>query len=95
MKIIDTQVTEGSVKTLDLRVATWLYLSGIPLTEIAPVEASRCSFTFTLSGDKIAKLMDQFTNSYPTADVREVINAYLYLVHRGKDMIKARRGGYV
>ena len=94
MEIVDTEIREGSVETLDLRVATWLYLGSIPLTAVTPVETNRCSFTFTLSGDKIAKLMNQFANGYPTADVREVINAYLFLVHRGKDTIKGRRGSY-
>jgi len=88
----DTEVRDGSIETLDLRLATWLYLNNAQLLTITPVESSRCAYTFTLDSNKLDKLMEQWASGCPTADVREVINAYLYLVHRGKDMLRARRG---
>lgn len=87
----DTVVREGSVETLDLRLATWLYLNSANLAKITPSESSRCSFTFKLSSNKLEELMEQWVNGCPTADVREVINAYLYLVHRGKEILQAGR----
>lgn len=88
----ETVVKDGSIETKDLRLATFLYLNRAQLTAITPVETSRCSFTFTLSSDKLDKLMNQWANGNPTADVREAINAYLYLVHRGKETLSARGG---
>ena len=87
----DTVVGEGSIETLDLRLATWLYLNSANLAKIIPSESSRCSFTFKLNSNKLEKLMEQWVNGCPTADVREAINAYLYLVHRGKDILRATR----
>ena len=87
----DTVVREGSIETIDLRLATWLYLNGAELAKIAPAESSRCSFTFKLNSSKLEKLMEQWVSGHPTADVREVINAYLYLVHRGKEILRATR----
>ena len=87
----DTVIGEGSIETRDLRLATWLYLNSAHLTTITPVEPNRCAYTFALDNNKIDTLMEQWANGYPTADVREVINAYLYLVHRGKDMLRVRR----
>ena len=89
----ETVVKDGSIETKDLRLATWLYLNSAQLAAITPVETNRCSFTFTLSNDKRDKVMNQWANGYPTADVREAINAYLYLVHRGKETLRARGGG--
>lgn len=88
----ETIVRDGSIETKDLRLATWLYLNSAQLAAITPVETSRCSFTFTLSNSKSNKLMSQWVNGNPTADVREVVNAYLYLVHRGKETLRARGG---
>ena len=87
----DTVIREGRVETGDLRLATWLYLNSAPLATITPVEPSRCAYTFTLDNNKLDKLMEEWANGCPTADIREVINAYLYLVHRGKDILRARR----
>ena len=87
----DTVIRDGSIETLDLRLATWLYLNGADLARIIPVESSRCSFTFKLSSNRLDKLMEQWVNGCPTADVRESINAYLYLVHRGKEKLQVRR----
>lgn len=87
----ETVVREGSIETLDLRLAAWLYLNNASLAKIIPVESSRCSFTFKMNSSKLEKLMEQWVNGCPTADVREVINAYLYLVHRGKDILRATR----
>ena len=87
----DTVVREGSIETLDLRLATWLYLNSANLAKIIPSESSRCSFTFKLNSNKLEKLMEQWVNGCPTADVREAINAYLYLVHRGKEILRATR----
>lgn len=89
----ETTVGDGSIETKDLRLATWLYLNQAQLKVITPVETNRCSFSFTLSNDKLEKLMDTWANGSPQADVREVINAYLYLVHRGKETLRARVGG--
>jgi hypothetical protein len=86
----ETVIGDGSIETRDLRLATWLYLNGAQLTAINPVETNRCTFTFTLSNNKLGKLMNQWANGYPTAEVREVINAYLFLVHRGKETIRAK-----
>ena len=88
----DIEVRDGSIETKDLRLATFLYLSNAQLSAITPVEPRRCSYTFTLSNNKLEKLMEQWVNGSPMMDVREVINAYLYLVHRGKDILRARRG---
>lgn len=88
----ETVVGDRSIETKDLRLATWLYLNSVQLAAITPVETNRCSFTFTLGNDKLDELMNQWANGYPTADVREVINAYLYLVHRGKETLSARGG---
>ena len=88
----DTVVREGSIETLDLRLATWLYLNSANLAKITPSESSRCSFTFKIDSRKLEKLMEQWVNGCPTADVREVINAYLFLVHRGKDILRVTRG---
>lgn len=88
----DTVVREGSIETLDLRLAAWLYLNSANLAKITPSESSRCSFTFKMNSSKLEKLMEQWVNGCPTADVREVINAYLYLVHRGKEVLRARGG---
>lgn len=88
----ETVVRDGSAETKDLRLATWLYLNSAQLSAITPVETNRCSFTFVLSNDKRDKLMNQWVNGYPQADVREAINAYLYLVHRGKETLRARGG---
>lgn len=86
----DTVVEKGSVETLDLRLATFLYLSNASLAKITPVESSRCSFTFKIDSRKLEKLMEQWVNGCPTADIREAINSYLYLVHRGKDVLNRR-----
>lgn len=88
----ETIVGEGKVETKDLRLASWLYLNQARLAGVTPVESNRCSFTFTLNNEELNRLMDTWANGYPTADVREVINAYLYLVHRGKEMLSARGG---
>ena len=88
----ETIVGDGSIETKDLRLATWLYLNSAQPAAITPVETSRCSFTFTLSNSKSNQLMSQWANGHPQADVREAINAYLYLVHRGKETLRARGG---
>lgn len=88
----DTEVRDGSIETRDLRLATWLYLNSSRLSAITPIDPQRCSYAFTMSNSKLGKLMEQWANGSPMSDVREVINAYLYLVHRGKDMLRARRG---
>jgi hypothetical protein len=88
----DTVIGDGSIETKDLRLATWLYLNQAQLTAITQLEPSRCSFTFTLSNDKLDKLMGQWANGNPTADIREAINAYLYLLHRGKDILRTKGG---
>ena len=88
----DTEVSDGSIETSDLRLATWLYLNIARLSAITLLDPHRCSYAFTTSNSELAKLMEQWANGSPTSDVREVINAYLYLVHRGKDMLRARRG---
>ena len=86
-------IGDGSIETKDIRLATWLYLNSAQLSAITPVETNRCSFTFALSNSKSNQLMNQWANGNPDADVREAINAYLYLVHRGKETIRARGGG--
>ena len=88
----DTVVREGSIETLDLRLATWLYLNSANLAKIIPSESSRCSFTFKVNSSKLEELMEQWVNGHPTGDVREVINAYLFLVHRGKEILNRSRG---
>jgi len=88
----ETVIGDGNIQTKDLRLAAWLYLNQAQLTVITPAETNRCVFTFTASNDKLDKLMGQWANGYPTAEVREVINAYLYLVHRGKETLRARGG---
>jgi hypothetical protein len=86
----DTVVRDGIIETKDLRLATWLYLNQVPLAAIKPDESSRCSFSFRMSNAKLERLMNQWAVGHPNADIREVINAYLYLVHRGKELIRAR-----
>jgi hypothetical protein len=88
----ETVIGDGSIETKDPRLATWLYINSAQITSITPVETNRCAFTFTLSNNKLGKLMGQWANGNPMADVREVINAYLYLVHRGKEMLRAKGG---
>lgn len=82
---------EGRIDTADLRLAAWLYLNNAHLEAITPVDSRRCSFTFTPGNNRLGKLMEQWVNGLPVADIREAINAYLYLVHRGKDVIQQRR----
>jgi hypothetical protein len=88
----ETIIGDGEIQTKDLRLATWLYLNSAQLTEITPIETNRCAFTFKLNNNKLGKLMGQWANGYSTAEVREVINAYLFLVHRGKETLRAKGG---
>ncbi len=88
----ETIVKDGSMETKGLRLTTWLYLNNAQLAAITPAETNRCSFSFTLSNDRLDKLMNKWAKGNPTADVREVVNACLYLVHRGKETLRARGG---
>lgn len=88
----ETEIRDKSIETRDLRLATWLYLNQAQLAAVTPVESNRCSFTFTIANDRRDKVIAQWADGHPTADVREAINAYLYLVHRGKDALD-RKGG--
>jgi hypothetical protein len=88
----ETSVKVGEIVTKDLRLATFLHLNSARLTAIVPVEAGKCAFTFKLKNDEIDKLMTQWANGNPTAGVRDIINAYLYLVHRGKEVLRAKGG---
>ena len=87
----DTIREKGRVKTVDLRLAAWLHLNNAQLEAATPVEGStKCSFTFTPGNTDLEQLMEQWIAGAPVADVRVAINAYLYLVYRGKEILKAR-----